>query len=100
GRARTVQPGPGTVRGSPGYGRVSPARARQPPAVAVPRPVATDPRSAPPSSGFLRGYPRLQAGEESDSCGAGQGKPIGPQRGSAPPPTTRRRVVACTPSGR
>jgi hypothetical protein len=28
------------------------------------------------SSGFLRGNPRLQAGEETDSCGAGQGELI------------------------
>ena len=35
------------------------------------------------SWGFLRGYPRLQAGEETDSCGAGQGKPMRRQGGSA-----------------
>jgi Aldo/keto reductase family len=37
-----------------------------------------------PFTGFLRGCPGLQAGEESDSCGAGQGTGFRPQ-GERPP---------------
>ncbi|MGI5517284.1 hypothetical protein [Streptomyces sp. CA-106131] len=40
-------------------------------------------------TGFLRGCPGLQAGEESDSCGAGQGQPDRRQGDPAPTPHGR-----------
>ena len=41
-------------------------------------------------TGFLRGCPGLQAGEESDPCGAGQGRSNRRQGDWLPPPTAVR----------